>query len=496
MTGRKRLLSVLAVVMAVLMMTTPVAAASSTGLDPDSSKTPNLELVGTLHHDSFNMSWDGPTSYEDDQGNLTSFNGTVNTSASNPVTLNALDIDRAAAGEFPSTNDSSIDPSLYTTSSGANSSVTVGSATSNVPALTVNANVSSGETATATFSNVSITSDAEKRVLWLAGQATTLNGSAEIVLTDDDGDTKTVVVNSSMTTGSPNVATGTVNEAFVVQQKLSDLSTGGTGDGTFDSITSHKIVVTDGDVSLELTTFEYESLSKATYGTKKADTDGDDSLEEVTVTEPIGDFSIESLDSMGSAFSEATIYDLRIDYVEQAERVEYEFNDSLAEDYSYDTALDVYYAFSFPQAVDVSLDNARLRDTVALPTSRLLTAEYIEGAGDYEEFADLANSTAWAELATDYENTGDGNSLVIDSSFQSGQNYVAHQTWLANDDDKSDMETDTGGIGGPIGGAADGILGFFQSGIGILVTGVGSYVAWAKGWIQGLFGGIWSKIAG
>ncbi|WP_435143731.1 hypothetical protein [Halobaculum sp. P14] len=477
---RKHLHTAAVVMMALLVAAAaPAAAADQKAIDRSSDKTPALELTGTFvdHIETVGDADGNWTQFEDDNGNVANVSGQTQ-DVDNPFTLDPAKIERPGA-----TNRTTLNASAWSTSG-----LNVSSATGDVHGVTVDAQLGSTENASATLTEVSKTTDVSKRVVWVAVDVQTLNGTAAIVFEDGTGDEKRVHLNSSKSTTTTDVlADGT--GSFVIQQKFSALATEGSGDGTFDAVETVSIVAAGGEVSLTVTELSVDRLSKVSYGDHMADTDGDGSLEESTMYEPTGTYSIGGLDSLSTTFDNATVYDYEVAYKQYGQNVKYEWNDELAEEYQYDTALDAYWTFSFPSAQDVDLQNAKLTDTVALPTSRLLTAEYIEGAGN-KTYEELSDSTAWSDISQSYVDAGDNSTVTIDSSFQDGVSYRVHQTWLYDDGEKSDVLTDTGGIGVPMVGG--GIVSMILGPLGAIATAITGYVAL----FTGFFGRVWTRVVG
>ncbi|WP_135807269.1 hypothetical protein [Halorussus marinus] len=487
---RNRLQQVFALTAVLLMATMPAAAQSSTGLAVGTSdKVPNPEFTGTVEKAAHQLGTNNTTlDYQDDNGNWKTLNGSL-ANESNPVTLRADNLAFDAASQFPSESNSTLDASEWTTTSGTNSDVSVSSPDADVQTLSVDANVANTESVTMSFDGVSITSDVGKRVFWAAANIQTLNGTAELVIADSDGDEKRLHLNGSASANDADVLADGTGNGFVSQADVSGLAVEGSGDGTFDGIQSIKIIVNDGDLDADFTTLSTDRLSKVSYGVQHIDQDGDNTTENVTVYEPTGAYDVHSVDSLGAPFDNATVYGMEFDYVldaADANNAEYEFAD--AEEYNYDSRFGVYYSYEFPDVQDLDLRNAQLTDTVTFPSSRLLSSQYIEGAGT-SSYEDLEDSSAWVDLVADYEDAGHNGTVTVDDTIQQGVRYVVYQEWLVNDDDEDEMTT-SGGIGGPIGGAADGFIGFLKSIPGILIAGVTGYGVLFKNWIGRVLSGL------
>lgn len=447
--SRDVLLAVALVVMVVSQAAMVGAADSGTGLDTEAETTPSPQLRGTAEFVEHNMSRT-VLDYQDDNGNWDRLNGSV-ANVTNPVSFRPDKVELDDFGRYPSEQTSTLNPANYTTSSATGATLNLTQTSGDITRLGFETSgLVSGDTATATFSDVSITSDVGKRIFWATVTADEVGGTADLVLVDGDGDEKRLHINSSASSNASDVlADGT--GVHVSQQKLMDLATDGAGDGTFDSISKLKIVAYDGDVDLQFTTLQFDRLSKVQYGTQARNIDSDNETEQVDIYEPEGRVNITSVASLPTVFDTAYIHDLQVEYVQKASaaNVKYAFEEEPAEEYKWDLAFESYYSFTFPGAADVSLKNARLTDTVVLPTGRLLSAKYIEGAGS-SSYSELEDSNAWNSQVAEFENAGNNGTVTIDATIQEGTRYVLYQQWLVDGDDKSAMIVEGGGAGGPL----------------------------------------------
>ena len=479
-------LGVLGAFMALMLLVAPAAAATSTGLNLDSEKTPNPTLYVTYEKASHNMSHSqNVLDYQDDDGNWQTLNGSLD-NVSNPITIEATNIDRAAA--YPSDANSTLSPDSYTLS-GNTSKVNLSASSGDVGGLVVDASqIATGDSVTATMANVSETSDVNKRVFHIVGSVAELNGTAEVRAIDTDGDYVALTLDSASATDSAAVLAGETGSSFVAQQKVGDLAVQGSGDGVMNEIASTAIVAQNGSVQATFTTISFDRLSKVKYGVEQTDTDGDGTTEPVDVYEPTGAYSIESLESLDSVFAEATIYGVQFEYAQDASAgsVSYEYDAEAAEEYNnYDYVFRMYADYELVSAMDLEVLSAELTDTVVFPTTRLLDAKYIEGAGS-SSYDSLADSSAWSDLTDEYDAAGDNASVSIDSTIQESTRYVVFQSWLVDEDDKTD-QTAEGGIGGPMSAVGNGILGFLGSLPGIVVSGIVGYGVVFKNWLGRLF---------
>ena len=475
MSDMRKLYQIGAVMLALLVVASGVGAAASSSINTsaDAAHNPTVEVDVTksVHQ----MGW-AATEYEDDNGDLSTLDAEVNESANNSYSFVASDINFTDAGAFPHEKSevSALDATEYT-KTGANSaklSVSDVETAPGVDAVRVNTDgsMASGDVAAAEFSNFSVTSDESKRMLQLGLDISTLDSATvvEARVIDEDGDYKVAEINSSRSSGEDWIA-GATGEGYVYQQKLGDLTTQTSGDGTFDNIQTVQFRVLDGDADVSVMAVNTEKMSKWKLGEEKIDSDGDGELETETIEEvkSAGAISIHSLDSMGSTFDSATIKGLTIPMQFGAEHLTEEqdisFEKAEASNYpSFDWRVDVYYRLSLPSAYDLSYSNAVLTDTVEVPGNRYQTVEYAEGIGD-AEFGDISFSNDF----TSQYGSQDAD-LTLDSTIQAGQELALHYDYVVTDGELSEMEQTGGGApmsqssGGPISwivGAVMGLLG-------------------------------------
>lgn len=489
MKARILLAALMAVLLVAQIAVAPVAA--SPDLDFSDDKTPNPYLqedqLTIAQHDRTAM--DGPLQYFDDSGDVTDLPADYNRSQDTPFTFRADQIDAAAFSEFPrqKSNVSAIDATEWATTSGASSSMTVtqtdGSTAPGVDSVEFNGTVVSGETATATFDNVSVTDDPNKRVLRLVGNVDDLASGAQVDvrLVDADGDAKAAVINSSATVTEDDVIGASTGQGYVFQERLGNIPTDGSnGDGVFDGIESVEIVVSDGDATLTLVGLDAESKSEFTLG-ETVDANG----ETVSVSERNagGDMSLSvtSLETMGSTFDSAVINDLRISDIRyrlqdltNPEDYNVEFSD--APEYTYERKLELYGRLQIPSAIDLSHSGLSFMDEQGMVSQRYATVEIAEGIGD----KDLGNVSNWEDKSSLYSSQGSAHEL--DSTVAVDKAYGYHLVVLLQPGDEDDMTAEQSGGGGGFwgGGGGNPVMSLFDWVIaGILGIG-GSLAVWRR----------------
>lgn len=483
-TLRRGLFLTLVVLLVGGMTVTPAAAANAK-INYDSSAAPQGELAGDITIDHHRMG-DTALTYNNDNGEWIEFAGNVNSSVDNPYEFVATDVAFDDAGAFPHAKENySALTATGDWSAGTGISATAVETAPGVDALSIatDGSMTSGDTATASFSNFSVTSEENKRYLQTALDVNSIDSgtTVELRVIDDDGDYKAAEINTSRTSGEDLIANAT-GEGYIFQHQLGKMDLVANGDGTFNDIQSVDVVVSDGDFEGEISALNVDKMSTWDWGDKLVDTDDDDELETESITEHKtgGALTISSLDSMGDVFSSADIKGLTVPFevpVSElaSEDVSVEFTD--AEQYSnYDSHFKAYTRFSLPSAYDLSYANVELRDTVSVPGSRYVNVEYAEGTGD----TDFEDISSWSDITDSYSSVG--SNVTVDDTIQPGTSLVLKYDYVVTGGEQSSL-TATGGMG-PTGSSGGGFLDMIISIPGAIVTGIASFLGGKKlGWI-------------
>lgn len=489
------------VAMAAMLIAVAPAAAAGPALDFDDERTPDPyiheDTLTVAEHNTGDMS--SLTEYYDDNGDVAELPATVNSSQDAPAGVRFDKIDSEDYRLFPridNEEDNSAtwtDSSKWTKSSGASSSVTIsdadGTTASGVPAVKTDATVATGETATATYKdNVSITSDADKRVLMFVGNvdALTTDATVEIRAVDSDGDYRYAEVNASADGNASDViATGTGN-GFVFQEKLANLPIAGSGDGAMQEIDQVDVVHVESDSTVTIVGLDVDKKSEYDVAEIEHDRDGDgeDELEVVQDYYEGGVASVSGVDSLGAYADGASIMDLEVYDVEyrfsqlsDSDDHSVEFRDS--EDYgAYDQVLEIHGRLAVPSQIDLSHGTLELRDDQGLVSERYKVAEYATAQGDTE--LDNVSDSDWNDVASAYSSKDDTQTLAS-SGINAGENLIVHLEIVLQDDEASALQSSP--TAGPTGQAGGGIVAMLMSPIGLFGGLLTAGIAYMKGWI-------------
>lgn len=473
----KRLLAVSFVVLMVSSMAVGPAMAAGGGFDYDHDDTPNAVLVSSEttvdKYDRGQM--DDSLAYFGDDGDVQHMDAVVNASEDTPYLVRYDQVDDESVRLFPRVDGEDANNVSAIKNSGdwtTDASATAGSASltdatgSTAPGIAAvgfsASSQTSGDVAVFTYDNFTVDSDAEKRVPQVIGSVDSLASGAEIQVrfNESDGDYKETVVNSSASASADDVIGTSTGSGYVWQQRLADLATKGSGDGSFDAIDSVEVRIVDGDADLTLVGLDAERKGALTLGETVDSND-----ETVTVEERNsgGDMTVEltALETMGSEFDDAVIHNYRVQDVrfEQSQAadgdVSVEFGD--APNYAYPEKVEYHARLSIPTAIDLSHSGLSFEDTQTFVSDRYATLRIAEGVGDTE--FDNISSDSWTDKSSTYSASGETH--VLDDTVQAGQSYVIHGVILLQDGDRDDLEggDDAGGGGGFWGGSGGNPLG-------------------------------------
>ncbi|QCC47529.1 twin-arginine translocation signal domain-containing protein [Halobellus limi] len=464
------------------------------GLDFSSDFVPNAYneedgLTRAKHRMKWGATLEALEFYEDDSGNKARLPGYVPTKSSTPehdtdnvVTVRADKFDFPDGYNFPrgETYDGdgdgesdedvyALDATHWSTTDASTGTVSVTDADLDVSkALNVaSSSLADGETVSATFTDVSVSDDVEKSYFQGVINVNSVGSNAlvKIALRDDDGDEKILTVDPSGDASTAKVITTGAGNGIVFQQRIGDLATDGSGDGTFDSIEEVEIRISASggasDADVTLTAFNAEKPAKWVFGSYLKN-EGTDSEERVKRERPgPGTFTMTSLDTMSDELKDdsAVIYDVEqpMRYTMQESDHPFEFRFLEASDYpGYDYRLQIRGKQSVPTGYDLTHTALSWFDQVTAPASRYVEVWTATGTEDVD-FADIDDTSKTAH-AGNYDSRGA--EVTLKSSASAGNVNTFFADILLTSSNKSDAESSGGGGGGapPSAKGGNGIL--------------------------------------
>ncbi len=462
--------TLIAVLVISSMVATPAVAAGGLAWGGD-SKAPNPAISAEVTVDEWDgAEFDNALQYYDDSGEAAQLPASLNESNDNPITVTATDIDFEDRNEFPRKSDeednsaSALDADEWTTGGATVSETTT------APGVDALSFSGSADGDTATYSNFSV-DDGEKAYLTLAADIESASGTPTIRVTDEGGDyVEFELYNSSADNDDETVLTNATGEGNVLQAQIGDQPVQGSGDGTFGS--AEEITI-DGDVDADISVLDAERTREIQFGEQLEDTDDDDELETVDVTQPNGEYSVANMAGFDSVMDDATFHGVTVDAVFQASDLQddEDVSASFAEDNDYpnwDQVGNIDYKLELPTAFDLSYSNTELVDDPTLPDGRYRTVEVAEGVGD----TDFEDIDSWSDVTSSYGSS----EVTLDSTVSSGTEYAISYKLTLTDGEVNAMQMTSGGGAGPMASSGGGIIGFLTSLPGMLIGGAVSFL--------------------
>jgi hypothetical protein len=456
----------------VLLVGSAFAVTGTVAAQQSGTTVANPTTSGEVTIQSYNVSWD-PIQYENNNGELVAHPSHVNESVDNPYSFVATDIEVADYGTFPrksaesGNSASALDASEWSTSVSDTSNTAL--STSDVETapgvdavnIATGGSMGSGDTATATYSNFSVTSDEKKRYLQVAMDVNQLDSGAtvDVRVVDENGDYYAAEVNPSRSSGEDLIGSAQ-GEGYVFQRQLGDMELVADGDGTFDNIEKTEVVIVEGDADVSVTAVNAQKMSTWDLGTQLKDTNGDGELEETTLKEVSspGAVSITSLDSMGQTFQKGIVHDLTIDFASNrsdrdADEIVTNFNQTDQRPGYYGTAT-IYVPTGLPSAYELSYASVQTSHTQSFLSDRYIEVSYAEGVGDTAP----KNISSWTDITSSY--SSQGANVTVDDTLQPGQtNYAVIKLQLQENEFQTTQDafaTAGAAVMGP-GGGGDGL---------------------------------------
>lgn len=452
-----------------------VAAPAMGAMDFSADESPNPTYEYDLEKAEHNMAWGASDAdaltYEDNDGNNATIDGSVDSDAENPYSFVMTDVETDEFGAFPHGDSASaLDADDWSASGDA--SVASTETADGVDALEVSTSGEvAGESSTATFDNFTIDSDEEKRFLQTGLDVESLDDGAtvEIAAVDEDGDKKVATINASADASNDGVIADQTGEGWFFQERLGDMPTEGSGDGDFNNIEEVTVTVSDADASVAIAALNLDKMSQYDLGSELVQNEDDEwESETIREIEEPGAVELESLSTMGSTFDDAVIHELSLPVEQSAadldsEDVETTFSEDDDNQYpNYYGTAEIHVRNGLADAYDLSYSNVKYYDNQTLGSDRYLEVRYAEDVGD-EEFEDIGDEQ-YTELTSSYDDRG--SNVTIDDTVMSGDTSVVSYDLRLTEDEYNAMQSsgDSGGSfwggndGGDSGGGSGGLL--------------------------------------
>ena len=479
------------------------------GLNWSSPYVPAPYFAATLEKAKHRATWGTDDAalmdYENDNGEHDDLGGEVDREdTENVLSFVASEVEFHDASTFPrgvqydesgdgdkETDVTALDATHWSTSGATNGSISVADADLDVgPALEVStSSVASGETVTATFDlgsfGAEITEDAAKRYAQAVVNTVSLESATvvEIAFVDSDGDEKVLKIDSSADGSSADVIATAQGSGQTVQQRFGDLSTVANGDGTWSSISTVEVRVSEANATLQFTAFNAEKMGRWVFGSYLQN-EGTDDEKRAKHYEPSGTVEATGLGTFSEEFKHdgAVFYGLEypVTVGMESSELDYEFRFLDAEDRpGYHSILEARGKLRLRKQYDLNWKSPALKEDVDVPGDRFLSVETASGVEDVE-FEDIDDSS-WTGHGSNYDS--EGSTVTLADPAQHGVVYAHKEEILLTESNREEVTNTSSGSGG--GAPAPSSQGDTPWGaIGAVVTGAfGFLVSLAKGWV-------------
>lgn len=409
--------------------------------------------------------------YVDNDGNVKSFTeeyGAVlepdpenDGEGHNPVTFNASMIDSPEYTDFPrgvtrtNADDeevavSALDASEWTTDgSGSAGSISVSDEEDALVVTT--SSQTSGDVATATFSNFTIDSGEQRKMLQLVLDVDTLESGAVVDVEVVDAGGASVV--STIDPSADSAADATIATAqgtgVVHQVEIGALS----GGADLDTLEEIVVSVSEANASLTIHGLNLELDSEWSFGTREVYDSENDEVTEETLVEPTGRTGIVSLPSLTNQFTEATItgveYDVELRSSEApASNWEVEVTD--VDRGSYESRFKMVGGLELPGGLyEVEVKQpGELVDEVRHPDDVYQTVEYAHDQADLPTLDDVED-TSWTDGTNVLEEGDMDAEVTLSTTVSAGDTIGLHYIITESEEIVSSMVGSAGGGGGP-----------------------------------------------
>ena len=440
--------------------------------------TPIPKVVGTRISVEEHSPEMGQLDYVDNDGNVKSLTeefGAVlepdpenDGEGHNPVTFDASMIDSAEYTAFPrgvtrtNADDeeedvSALDAQEWTTDeSNTTGSITVSDAEDALSVST--AGQTSGDTATATFSNFTIDSGEQRKMLQLVLDVDTLESGAVVdVEVVDAGGASVVSTIDPSADAAADATIATEQASGVVHQVEIGALSGGADLDTLEEIV---VSVSEANAAVTLHGLNLELDTEWTFGTREVYDSENDEVTEESLLEPTGRTGIVSLTSLTNQFTDATIagveYDVELRSAEApASNWEVEVTD--VDRGSYESRFKMVGGLELPGGlyeVEVAQPGT-LVDEVRHPDDVYQTVEYAHDQPELPVLDDVED-ISWTDATTVLEGGDMEAEVTLSETVSAGDTIGLHYIITESEELVSSMVGSTGGGGGPALSSGDG----------------------------------------
>lgn len=473
---------------------------------------PGSVTVGTHRGDMPVLGYIGNNDSDDEFSELGDFGAVVaprvdDSTPHNPIRFNASNITSEEFSTFPrgetydDDGDSSTDEvpvsaldSVHWTTDASGSAGTVSVSDSDGSLVVETSSQTSGDVASATFSDFTISDGEARRILQLVLGVNTLESGTVVTVRVTDGSglsTEAVIDPSADTAATSTIATAQGDVVYQVQ--LGELTNG----TDLDTIEELEVEVAEGNASLRFDGINLERTAKWQFGERES-LNSDDEVVTNAVTEPAGETGVTDLEGLLSDFGEAVVVEqLKYDVEFRASQLPATAVDATTYEPARDSSslgMRSIIGFEFPSgAYEVSVSLEKLMGQVRHPSDWYQRVGFNAGLSEIPDLGDESD-ISWTDATSTFTDGSygsggedDGDEVEVTNTVDSG-NVIAFYSDIRGSDKKiiNAMVTKAGSGGGvaPSSGGS-----FMASPLGWLTAGVTGVSVAVLGWYKGIKGG-------
>mgnify|MGYP006280957467 CR=1 FL=1 len=386
----------------------------------------------------------------------------------NPVTFNASMIHSPEYTAFPrgvtrtNADDeevavSALDASEWTTDgSGSTGSISV---SDQEDALVVSTSgQTSGDTATASFTNFTIDSGEQRKMLQLVLDVDTLESGAvvDVEVVDAGGASVTSTIDAAADSAAASTIATAQGTGVVHQVEIGSLS----GGADLDTLEEIVVSVSEANAAVTFHGMNLELDTEWSFGTREVYDSETDEVTEETLVEPTGRTGIVSLPSLTNQFTEAAITGVEYDVelrASEAPASNWEVKTESVDRGSYESRFILVGGLELPGGlyeVEVK-QTGELVDEVRHPDDVYQTVEYAHDLAELPTIDDVED-TSWTDASTVLEGGDMDTEVTISTTVSAGDTIGLNYILTESEEIVSSMWTSAGGGGGPALSSGDG----------------------------------------
>lgn len=389
-----------------------------------------------------------------------------------------------------------LDSTHWTTTNSTNGTISVTDVTESGPALQVaSSTVPAGETVKATFDlstvgskDATITEGMSRRFLQQVTDIDLLESGVVVTFAviDSAGNEVTATIDPAGDASTTSVLASSQGDSKVREVRVGELENAQSV--TLGDIQKLQIRISEANADL---TFHGLNLGKSEqwdFGTEQF-LNSDSKVDTRSVYEPTGTFTITSLSTLPTMFSDAEIKNVQYDAEMRAshlpsDQLHARVNDSPS-GYSRPDEVEYVAEFEWPSAYALTVNAGAAEDRQQLPNGRYVDIQVATGINDIDEWSDIEDSISWTSKKSSYTSI---DKLVTLLSSTSSSDRTAVRVRSVHNETESTAMTSTSGSTPQAATTTGGGGGGFSALKTLLMGGLAAIGLWKRKAIAALFG--------